>query len=296
MSHQAIDLGARTLLRLSGGDRQRYLNGQVSNDVRKLDGNNAIAACVTTLKGKLDALVHITEHADAYLIDSEPELREPLLARLGRYIIADDCELEDVSDEWRLIHIIGEFGLPPEGAAAISRRSERFGQPGTDLWLATGAAVPDGLTILSNAESEAQRIRNGVPRWGAELTPDTLPAEAGLDATAIDFHKGCYIGQEVISRIKSVGRVNRKLVRMRVSGGDQPEEPLRPGMRVFHDDREVGSLTSVAGPEALGFVKRNHDQPGTRLKLASPADACDADDDGKKILSTSLEIVESRQV
>lgn len=295
MSEQAIDLGARTLLRLSGGDRQRYLNGQVSNDVRKLDGSNSIAACVTTLKGKLDALVHITEHADAYLIDSEPELREPLLARLGRYIIADDCELDDVSDGWHLIHVLGEFGPAPEGAAVFSRRSERFGQPGTDLWLAPGAAVPDGLTILSDAESEARRIRNAVPKWGAELTPDTLPAEAGLDATAIDFHKGCYIGQEVISRIKSVGRVNRKLVRLRVSGGD-PDERLIPGQRLFDDDREVGSLTSVAGSEALGFVKRDHDRPGTLLRIASPAVASDADNDGKKILSTSLEIVESRQV
>jgi folate-binding protein YgfZ len=294
MSTKAIDLGARTLLRLSGSDRQRYLNGQVSNDVRKLDGNNSITACVTTLKGKLDALVHIIEHEGAYLIDSEPELREPLLARLDRYIIADDCELDDVSDDWRLIHVLEDFEPDPADAAILARRSERLGQSGTDQWLPAGAPLPGGLTFLSADEAEALRIRNGVPKWGAELTPDTLPAEAGLDLTAIDFHKGCYIGQEVISRIKSVGRVNRKLVRLRVPDEIPAAEPIAPGMRLFDPDREseVGVLTSVAGSEALGFVKRDHDRPGTRLQLAPPADAENGE---KKFLSTSLEIVEDRQ-
>ena len=291
MSTHAIELGPRTVLRLSGGDRQRYLNGQISNDVRKLDGGNSIAACVTTLKGKLDALVHVTEHEDAYLIDSEPELRESLSARLDRYIIADDCELADLSDDWRIIHLLGGFeGVTGSG---FSRRSERYGEPGTDLWLPREAPLPGGLDLLSAEATEALRIRNRVPQWGAELTPDRLPAEAGLDATAIDFHKGCYIGQEVISRIKSVGRVNRKLVRLRAVGGVTPGEALGPGMRLLDGETDVGMLTSVAGDEALGFVKRDHDQVGSRLSLATTTTV--SANDEKKILSTSLEIVESRQ-
>lgn len=292
MSTQAIELGPRTVLQLSGADRQRYLNGQVSNDVRKLDGENSIAACVTTIKGKLDALVRIIEHGDAYLIESEPELRESLFARLDRYIIADDCELADLSDEWRVIHLLGGAAGGADGL--VSRSSERFGQPGIDLWLPAGEPLPSGLEILSAEAAESLRIRNGVPMWGRELTPDTLPAEAGLDVTAIDFHKGCYIGQEVISRIKSVGRVNRKLACLRVVGEVSPGEELCAGMRLIDGDAQVGALTSVAGHEALGFVKRDHDQPGTRLSLA-PAAAGDTDNDQKKILSTSLEIVESRQ-
>ena len=278
MSQQAINVGQRTVLRLEGGDRQRYLNGQVSNDVRKLEGKRiAIPACVTTIKGKLDALVHITEKVDCYLIDSEPGLRESLFARLDKYIVADDCKLTDVSDEWHLIHLLGE--------TETECRSERFGQPGSDLWLLPEPEMPEGLDVLSPEAAESLRIRNGVPKWGAELTPDTLPAEAGLDLAAIDFHKGCYIGQEVISRIQSVGRVNRKLVCLQALGGDLAVD-LAPGQILFDGEAEVGSLTSTSGRDALGYVRRNHHSPGTRLSLA---------DQEKKNLSTTLEIVESRQ-
>ena len=281
MPTQAIDLSPRTVLRLSGADRERYLNGQVSNDVRKLTGENTIAACVTTIKGKLDALVHVSAHGDAYLIESEPELRESLRARLDKYIIADDCELEDVSDEWHLVHVLAKQD-PGEG----TRRCDRFGQTGTDLWLRAGEEVPAELEVLSAAQAESLRIRNGIPKWGGELTPDTLPAEAGLDATAIDFHKGCYIGQEAISRIKSVGRVNRNLVRLRVVGDSTD---LTGGEALFDGGAEVGTLTSFAGQHALGYVKRGHQVPGKELVLAAVSDP------GEKNLSTRLEIVDSRQ-
>ena len=277
----AIDLAGRTVLRLEGGDRQRYLNGQVSNDVNKLDGGNAIAACVTTLKGKLDALVVITEHEGAYLIDSERELREPLLARLDKYIIADDCELGDVSDDWHLVHVLGEW----QSAAGITRRCQRFGTPGTDLWIPVGEPVPDGLELLSADEAEALRIAKAVPKWGVELTPDTLPAEAGLDANAIDFHKGCYIGQEVISRIKSVGRVNRKLVQLQAAAEAQLEEKV--GKPLFDGDLEVGTITSATPTLALAYVRREHNEVGTILSL-------EPGEDGKKNLSTRLEIVDSQ--
>jgi folate-binding protein YgfZ len=279
-NRDAINLGERTVLRLSGSDRQRYLNGQVSNDVRKLGAENSIAACVTTIKGKLDALVRIIELDDAYLIDSELELRESLHARLDRYIIADDCELADVSDAYRIVHVLGQAGE----SQPVARSSERFGQSGTDLWLPAGDRLPRELEFLSAGEAESLRVRNAVPKWGAELGTDTLPAEAGLDATAIDFHKGCYIGQEVISRIKSVGRVNRKLVRLHASG-----DPPAPGQDLFIGESQVGTLTSVAGADALGYVKRQHLEPGTRLSLAATADL------GEKNLSTTLEIVDSRQ-
>ena len=284
MSTQAIDLTGRTVLRLTGGDRQRYLNGQVSNDVCKLTAENSLAACVTTIKGKLDALVYLTEIDDSYLIDTEPELREPLGVRLDKYIIADDCELNDVSEDWHLLHVLGQVDSPHP-----SRACKRFGQPGTDLWLPAGEPLPDGLEFLTAAATESLRIRNGVPRWGAELSSDTLPAEARLDETAVDFHKGCYIGQEVISRIKSVGRVNRKLVRLRTTAGPPPAG-LEPGQRLFDGEIEVGTLTSASGSDALAFVKRDHQLAGTLLSLAAPAGT------GKKNLSTTLEIVEGLPV
>ena len=281
MTMQAIELGARTVLQLSGGDRERFLNGQVSNDVRKLTAENSIAACVTTIKGKLDAFVRISAFDDSYLIDSESELRESLFARLDKYIIADDCELEDVSDNWRIVHVLGQIE-----SEHVARTSERFGQPGTDLWLPADASNPGDLEILSSADTESLRIRNGVPKWGAEPTPDTLPAEAGLDATAIDFNKGCYIGQEVISRIKSVGRVNRQLLSLRIIS-DAPAPSA--GQPLFQGDAEVGKLTSVAAPDALGFIKRGHQEPGNQFSTSSSGEA------GEKTLSTTLEIVDGQQ-
>jgi len=282
MSTPSIDLSDRTILRLTGSDRLRYLNGQVTNDVSKLNREEAMAACVTTIKGKLDAFVYITELEDAYLIDAEPELRESLFMRLDKYIIADDCELTDVSDDWTLVHILGD-GLVTWGAEM--RDNVRIGETGKDVWLPAGSPIPDVLTSMASDDIEALRIGNGFPKWGAELTPDTLPAEAGLDAFAIDFHKGCYIGQEVISRIKSVGRVNRTLVRMQING-----EAPSAGSPLFDGEKEVGTLTSVSGNRALGFAKRGHNHPGTILGLQETPET------EKKNLSTTLEIVDSQPV
>lgn len=257
-----VDLTPNTKLRLTGSDRLRYLNGQVSNNVKKSGPRDAIAACVTTAKGKLNALVFITESSgkDAYLIDSAPDLRESLAMRLERYIISDDCELQDVTDEFEFIHVPGEF---PDSNLNARRNDSRYAKPGYDLWLPPGSLEKlhvEGWSPFSSAEVESMRIQNGAPAWGAELTENTLPAEALLDLYAVDFHKGCYIGQEVISRIKSVGRVNRLLVRI------QSQSPLAAGMILFSTDgKEVGTLTSAADSIALGMVKRDFSAPGTPL-------------------------------
>ncbi len=274
-SPRPIDLFGRARFRLSGPDRERYLNGQVSNRVSLATPSAAIEACVCNVKGKLDGVVFITRSDDgeSLLIDGPGELRESLFARLDRYLIADDCELADVTDETGLIHLIGEAPALPD---ATWRASHRFGPAGHDLWLpAAGDARESALAALgaplageTDAAIEEIRIRHGVPRWGAELSPEVLPAEAGLDRRAIDFHKGCYLGQEVISRIKSVGRVNRELRPLALRSG----EPVRAGdsLRAGNggDERPVGTLTSAtaAGDLALAFVRRDWTAPGTRLE------------------------------
>ncbi len=273
-----IDLSANAKLKLSGSDRVRYLNGQVTNDVAKASAESAIAACVTTLKGKLEALVHITRTADgdAFLIDSDPSQRESLLARLDRYIIADDCELEDVTEAYTLYHVIDE--KIPDGAVVSPANATRFRQDGTDVWLPS--APPIEADVAPAGLVEELRVRHGIPKWGAELSADTLPAEAGLDKSAIDFHKGCYIGQEVISRIESVGRVNRSLV------GLESDEDLAVGMSLAHDESEVGSITSAAGRLALAFVKRGFTDIGRTLTAV----------DSEKGLSTECRIRDTKYV
>lgn len=272
-----IDLSGRAVFRLTGPDRERYLNGQVTNQVSRATESAAIEACVCNVKGKLEGVVFITraEGGDAFWIDAPGELRENLFARLSRYIVADDCELEDITDSGGMVpvHFIGET---PDLPGAAWREADRFGVPGHDLWtqrdsLGQVLALGKGL---GRDELEDFRIRHGSPAWGTELGPDTLPAEAGLDRRAIDFHKGCYLGQEVVSRIKSVGRVNRQLVRIEAVSAESivPET----GFELFSGDQEksVGEVTSVSplGPRALAYVKREWAALETRLVFLTKGD------------------------
>ncbi len=261
------NLTDRTKLRMTGSDRERYLGGQVTNDIRDLEpGGPALHACITNARGKLEADVSITALDDAYLIDADPALRKVLLARLEKYIIADDVTLEDVTEKYSLFHIIGDpsdhFDLP----GAVYHPSLRYGPKGFDLWTKPGFPSPPATTSPSRLES--LRISHGIPKWGAELTPDILPPEAGPEfvARAISYTKGCYIGQEVISRIRSAGKVNKLLVILRA---EAPAAALEPGLELFTGSTEkpVGVITSCSPTPAiaLAYVKTAHSAAGTRL-------------------------------
>ena len=246
---KSIDLSSRAKFRLSGSDRVRYLNGQVSNDVTKAGGDCAISACVTNVKGGLEALVWITVEAggEAFLIDTDAALREVLFQRLSKYIIADDVQLEDLTEEYLLIHDLdhGDGGMA----------SERYAMPGNDRWVIPGD-LPAGTDWMSVPDAEALRVERGIPCWGNELTPGILPAEALLDRRSVDFHKGCYVGQEVISRIQSVGRIRRSLVALAFSGGCP-----QPGWCLMDAAGEkAGEVTSVVESSTgsligLGYAK-----------------------------------------
>ena len=275
-----IDLSQRAQFQLTGSDRIRYLNGQVSADVRKLKADESLYACVMTAKGKMCADVFISPAADALRIDAEPILRENLAARLERYIIADDCELSDITDNTALF-----FEIPPanDPTQPGQIRSRRMGFDGYDhvvdrtqsdaYWNRLAAE----RLVLDEATAETLRIEQGVPRWGFELDENVIPVEAGLDRTAIDYYKGCYIGQEVISRIKSIGHVNRRLCAF-VS----PENtPLTPGMQLFDaSEKAVGVLTSATfsftfqKPIALGYLKRGIEPGVLSARTASDGTAC----------------------
>ncbi|MGI8431487.1 MAG: YgfZ/GcvT domain-containing protein [Chthoniobacterales bacterium] len=269
-----FDLSARTKLRLTGGDRVRYLNGQVTNDVRKANPNLSMMACVLTAKGKTDGLVFITADEDDLLLDADPDLRESLPARLERYIIADDVTLEDVTDDFALFHVLDETA-PSSPNDAHWRRGKRFGSAGWDLLVP--AAEHDRVlqtlaatdTLVSDAEAERFRIEQGVPRGGRELTGEIIPVEANLEADAIDYAKGCYIGQEVISRMKMSGKTNKGLRGLL----SLENTALAPGMKLFDSvsGKEVGRITSATRSERLGqeialaFVKSGFNKPGTKL-------------------------------
>lgn len=270
----AFDLSARAKLRLSGSDGLRYLNGQISNDLRKATEIETIYACVLSAKGKINADVFISADGEAYLIDCDAELREALAARLERYIIADDVVLQDVTEEFALFHII-ETEAPGSGSTAGKvRRADRFGAPGWDLWIPAGerdARLQDLKTSLSTwdeAGAETLRIERGIPRWGRELTEEIIPTEANLEARAIDYAKGCYIGQEVISRIKMSGQTNKRLCGFVV----ESEKLVGAGTRLLsEEEKDVGWITSATFSErlgrqiALGFLKRGFQEPGLQF-------------------------------
>jgi len=262
------DLTGRLFLRLTGEDRVRYLNGQISNDVRRLTPEAALHACVMTAKGRMSGDVFVRTGPDFLEVDAEAELRDTLPARLERYIIADDVELKDITDTTGMLHILhgDPDALRTEGIQAT--RASRFGVPGVDLVgnrMAIAARIrelSDGLPIIDAAMLESLRVEAGIPKWGAELGEDTIPVEAGLQHTAISYEKGCYIGQEVISRLKSIGHVNRTLRGLVAVDGDTPLPVGATLVDPANPDRDAGRITSAAysflleRPAALGYVKR----------------------------------------
>jgi folate-binding protein YgfZ len=205
------DLG---VLEFSGPDAVRFLNGQVTQDVRQaIASDTLLPSCVTDAKGKLQFRIWIGKgKADGSVwVYCFKEMLEDLEARLTRYLIADDVEVKNVSHEVS----IAEAEIPNAGM------------------------------------KERERIEQGIPRWGAEITEGMLPPEAGLDRTDISYNKGCYIGQEVISRIKSAGKLNRRLVKLSFEG----EGKL--GNFSNAEGKACGEVTSVEGEIGLGYLKRS---------------------------------------
>jgi folate-binding protein YgfZ len=270
-----FDLSVRAKLRVTGADTVRFLNGQVTNDIRKATTANTIQASVLNAKGKLSADIFISkEDENAFLLDADSELREELFARLERYIIADDVQLEDVTERFGLLHFLGEPNLNvPEGARLVG--SNRFGLPGSDCWFDPAAqaelrhSFQDQLDFCDAECAEVFRIERGIPRWGRELTNEIIPVEANLETSSIDYGKGCYIGQEVISRMKMSGQTNKRLCGLASLDGSA----FDAGMKLLHpsEGREAGWVTSATRSErlgkqiGLGYVKRGFNVAGTQL-------------------------------
>jgi folate-binding protein YgfZ len=282
-SKQAIflDLSGRAKFRITGTDRLRFLNGQITNDLRKASETSAIEACILNAKGKTDAHIYVSASGDSFLVDAAADLRETLKVRLERYVIADDVQLEDVTDQFSLFHVLSHQSPTVENGRIVS--GLRFAEPGWDIW---GDAAQHRVSLqelssqwdlCDSDAAEVMRIEQGIPRWGRELTNDIIPIEANLEQRAIDYQKGCYIGQEVISRIKMSGQTNKRLCGL-ISLDDLA---LHPGMKLAAPSapgKETGWITSNTRSEqlgkeiALGYVKRGFNSANTRLNALASAD------------------------
>jgi tRNA-modifying protein YgfZ len=271
----------RSLWRLTGPDALRYLNGQVTADVTKLGDGQGCYASVCTAKGRMEGDLFIARHGADFYLDAAAVLHESLGLRLEKYLIADDAAFEDLAELWTLNHVFGAR-LPsiPDGGFSIP--NSRYGLPGHDVWISGSAGTIVGETVGADV-IETLRLEHGIPLWGAELTQTTLPPEGGPRLlNSISYTKGCYVGQETIARLKSVGHVNRTLVFFR---GDSAAPPL-PATKLMNDNREVGTVTSGGfSPRlkcgiALGYMQRTLAELGTevmagelKLNVAEPLTA-----------------------
>ncbi|MBU6182819.1 MAG: hypothetical protein KGR46_08415 [Verrucomicrobia bacterium] len=238
----------RARFRIGGNDAARYLNGQLSIDIPRLPPAQARPACLLTAKGKLCALVQAWREGPGFIVECDSHLAESVEARLGRYIIADDVTVAPAETP-AIFHLLNP-PAPPAGALAITR----IGLPGFDT-----NEPPEGLREIPAADVELLRILQGFPAWGAELGEDTLPQEARLESLAVDFDKGCYVGQETVSRLKSVGRVNQRLhgfLGELAEGAPvflhPPGDPATRAGRITSHSRHFG----MAQTAALGYLHR----------------------------------------
>ena len=274
-----FDLSARVKLRVTGGDAFRFLNGQITNNLGKANASAAIQASILNAKGKLCAHVFLSkENEETFLLDADSELREELPLRLDRYIIADDVRIEDVTEKFSIFHFFGES--PPTLPGSIRAiAANRIGSAGWDVWSASDAAPEirrqsaNGFDLCDEACAEVRRIEQGIPRWGRELTGEIIPVEANLEESSIDYAKGCYIGQEIISRMKISGQKNKSLCGLISRSG----APLQPGVRLTSatdSEKDIGWITSatksarVEKEIALAYVKRGSNADGTQLQAA----------------------------
>ena len=287
---------ARGVLRVAGGDRVRWLDGMLSNDVAALAPGPEASGCpalLLTRQGRIVADPHVLLRPECLWLELAREAIAPTREALARFIIADDVELEDASEERERIALEGPEAaglVAPELAADACSDVEIAG---VDVTVAAyGLALPGGRQLFAPAGSadalvealrtqapqlveagpealEILRIESGVPRLGPELDEQVLPAEARLEA-AVSTTKGCYSGQDVVARMASRGRVSHLLVGLACPGAVPPV----PGEALSLAGKPVGEITSAclsatAGAIALGFVRSAHAAAGTKLRAGA---------------------------
>jgi folate-binding protein YgfZ len=235
-----LDLDSRGRILVRGRDRARLLHNLTSNDIKKMTPGSGCYAFLLNPQGRIQADLCIYCFDDHLLLDTEPELREKVFQHIKRYIIADQVELEDVTAQTACAGVEGP-GAPSivEGPSAdyghapwngyTAARTTVTGQPGFRI-LGARDQKPSLIATLEAAgaqpataeDARIARIENGIPRYGEDITDKSLPQET-QQMHAVSFTKGCYIGQEIVERIRVRGHVHRKLERLELDGVQPPE-------------------------------------------------------------------------
>jgi tRNA-modifying protein YgfZ len=254
------DRSERGKLRFTGSQRAWFLHQIMTQAFDPMSAGEAREAAMLTVHGRMVGYLEAVATQDWILCHFEPELRVTFPEQIGRYVFATQVEIEDVTGEMGLILLAGpdwrrvasdvapEAPVQPTSALGIDAGYIWLERRGVDDVLdRLGSAA--GARRADEAELEAIRISNGAPRWGRDMNEKTLPQEARLENIAIDFNKGCYVGQEAVAKIHFRGKVNRKLRSI------SAEEPVRTGSEVTIDGAKVGTVTSSAGQRALAMLR-----------------------------------------
>jgi folate-binding protein YgfZ len=287
-----LELSGRGRIRATGDDRVRLLHAMCSNHIERLQPGEGCYAFFLNPQGRILADAVILALPDALWIGTEPETRHSLYAHLDKYIIADDVTLEDTTDETAEVgvegpssaEVLAKLGAPIP-AAPYSHENwgdclvvsfSTTGQPGFSIVAPAAtrdALVRDleasGAVPASAQDARVVRLELGRPRYGEDITDRWLPHETQV-LSAVHFNKGCYIGQEIVERIRSRGGVHRQLAPLEI----ESEVPPPPGAKILLGENEVGEVTSAAHSPArgrvvaLGYLRLGEIPRGAALSVA----------------------------
>lgn len=307
------DLSHRGKLRISGPDTLKFIQGMISNDVVGLLEGRSVYATLLTVKGRMITDMTVYKDTEGLLIDLEPGMAEQIGSYLSKYRLSYKAVIEDLTESLALLAINGpdaaelltaslgieapgpgEFkGQDWGGSELIIAGVDRTGTGGVDVYVPADTAPalwdallgattgfptgPVGLDAL-----EMLRVAAVIPRYGVDMTEATIPLEAGLDK-AINYEKGCYVGQEVVARIHWRGHVNWCLVGFVIEGDGMPVA----GDELQRDGKKVGYITSSAAPPgsgrviSMGYIRRELSETGTEVSLLTHGKTATARVEGK---------------
>jgi tRNA-modifying protein YgfZ len=270
----------RAALIVRGPDATEYLQGQLTNDTEGLERGQGCYAALLDRKGHLQSDMRVLQLENGEIwLDLEPASAPAVLRHLTTYSIGRDVEVEDVSERWAITSLIGPRAAELGGFEGLGpEHAQRFRDwDGTEV---LAVATDVGIDLITKAEAAASlaallraagavevsepaaeiiRVESGRPRFGIDMGTESMPAEAGITERAVNFEKGCYIGQEPVARLHYRGKPNRTLRGLRLSAPAERGDPLRLG------DKEVGQigtacLSPAFGPIALAIVRREADE------------------------------------
>jgi folate-binding protein YgfZ len=298
------DMGFRARISLTGGDRVRWMNGMVTNNIRDLAVGHGVYAFLLNPQGRILGDMFVYNQGEALIVETDRGQVEKIIATFDHYIIMDDVEVTNISEKQTAIGLTG-----PRSRAVLNRAGievpnlqplqmitpqcdcdcgclhctvicgECEPQESYEIWLAPQdvyktwqALIAAGATPVGSEALEMQRIVAGIPLYGVDIRERDLPQETE-QMRALNFNKGCYVGQEIVERIRSRGNVHRKFTGFQVEGA----AAIAAGDKIVSGEKEVGEITSVAALRtpsgeqtvALGYIRREVGVPGREVTIGT---------------------------